>query len=431
MEMLTTLSSDSSTESTNQRSYKLQQLLASDRELVDILKEALHDSIVALPRVVGSNDETKRTRVIEQIQFAFRLLFAQNVDLRALNDLTVSNLRSSIATMVQASSTRTISSVADGSAEVGRILQASTSSSLEQRSFAPVIFDSPSQGSAMAGLQRIARQLQDSAMSIALQQRLIKSLRSTTGFEQLGSLWLMLQLSESSLLSDQEVNRWLDISHDDSEPLKEEAYAFALEVLEESTYEEAADWRLQALSLEVVALQARSQGKDFRPELVDALYPILERMGSSNAALQQHAVTCLSIMSTACGYANAGDLVIDNADYLVNAVAVKLNRFDISPQASQIMLMMVRLCGSTLIPYLDDLIETIFAILASYHGYPRLVEALFEVLNAIVEEAAKSSPQTIESAPEQRQPYKPTTIPDLISRLQSMRSKMPSTDSLP
>ncbi|KAL8752881.1 MAG: hypothetical protein Q9184_005593 [Pyrenodesmia sp. 2 TL-2023] len=434
VETLTTLSSYSGTGDTNLRAQQLQQLLASDPDLVEMLREALQDSVVALPRVVGSNDETKRRRVIEQLSTAFRLLFDQDVDLGALRDLTISNLQSSVAAMVHASPTRTIHSVADGSVEIGRVLQSATAS-VDRRTFSPVVFDPTSQAGAIAGLRMLAKQLQLSSMSTVLQQRLTASLRTSSGNEQIGSLWLMVQLLEYNSLQNENIDQWLNIPSDDFDAQRDDVYSFALEVLENSTYDDAIDWRLQALSLEVVALQARSQGKDFRPELVDTLYPILERMGSSNAALQQHAVTCLSIVSSACGYPSASELVTDNADYLLDAVAFKLNQDDISPQASQVILMMVRLCGSPLIPYLDDLIESIFAILASHHGYPPLVESLFEILNAVVEEAGKSSPLAIQSgtgsAPERRQPYKPTTIADLITRLQSTKSNPIEADFPP
>ncbi|KAL8698370.1 MAG: hypothetical protein Q9201_006605, partial [Fulgogasparrea decipioides] len=273
-------------------------------------------------------------------------------------------------------------------------------------------------------------------MSPVLERSLTKSLRITSGNEQIASLWITLQLLGNSSIQRLDADQWLNVPNEGPNLLAEEAYAFSLEILEKSTYDDAFDWRLQALSLEVVALQAESEKEDFRPELVDALYPILERMGSSNAALQQHAITCLSIVSNACGYPSASELVVDNADYLVNAVAVKLNTFDISPQASQVMLMMVRLCGSAVIPYLDDLIESIFAILACYHGYPRLVESLFEVLHAIVEEGGRSSPQAIESTTKssgnQRQAYRPTTIADIVTRLKNMKAKhTESTSPLP
>ncbi|KAL8854953.1 MAG: hypothetical protein Q9221_000149 [Calogaya cf. arnoldii] len=426
LEALVALSSHAAPEVARRRSQRLQQILASNLDLLDVLKDSLYGWTVALPRVATSNDETKQTRMLEQLSSAFRLLSAYDMDMRAFNNLVVSNLRSSVASAVQLSSTHGINSVASGSAEVSRVLQSATLSGGD-RIFSEVIFDSTSQGNIVAGLQMLVKQFQSSAMSMALQRSLTESLKSTTGKEQIAALWLMLELMGSQSSKDSETKQWLNLPSGYLEPLAEEAYAFSLEILDRSAYDDAVDWRLQALSLEVVAFQAKSQGQDFRPELVDALYPILERMGSNNAALQQHAVTCLSIVSDSCGYPSASKLIVQNADYLVNAVAVKLNTFDISPQASQVMLMMVRLCGSAIIPYLDDLIESIFAILACYHGYPRLVESLFEVLNAIVEEGANASPRAIEPAtktiPSRRRPYKPTVITDVVARLQSVKNQ--------
>ncbi|KAL8731555.1 MAG: hypothetical protein Q9181_004276, partial [Wetmoreana brouardii] len=434
LETLVSLSSKFLREGSVTQFHKLEQVLASDPDLLDVLREALYYWVIALPRVVESNDETKRQRTIGQLSAAFRLLSAQNVDLQALNDLTVANLLSSVAIVVQTSSARNINPLRDESAEVGRILQ-STASAREIGTFEPVVSDITSQGGIMANLQALINQLQNSAMSRVLERSLTESLRTTLGNEQIANLWITLQLLGNTSSPRLDADQWLNVPKEGPNPLAEEAYAFSLEILEKSTYDDAFDWRLQALSLEIVALQANSEKEDFRPELVDALYPILERMGSSNAALQQHAITCLSIVSNACGYPSASELVVDNADYLVNAVAVKLNTFDISPQASQVMLMMVRLCGSAVIPYLDDLIESIFAILACYHGYPRLVESLFEVLHAVVEEGGRSSPQAIEpatkSSTNQRQAYRPTTIADIVTRLKSMKAKNAESTSPP
>ncbi|KAL8764987.1 MAG: hypothetical protein Q9194_006743, partial [Teloschistes cf. exilis] len=429
LETLAILSNTSTAAASSQRLHQVQQLLASDAGLLDVLKESTYGWAQSLPRIITSNDETKRTKILHQLSSAFRLLFAQNVDLKSLNDLTASNLHSSIALAIEASTSRTISAV-NGSADAGQMLQ-SVAPSKDLPTFAPVIFDFTSQGSMVECLQSLISQFYNSSMSTALERNLAESLKLSTGNEQIASFWLVLQLLGNRSRQASGTEDWLHLPGSSLDPLAEEAYAFSLEILEKSTYDDTVDWRLQALSLEVLALQARSQGAEFRPELVDALYPILERMGSSNALLQQHAVTCLSIVSHACGYSSASELVVDNADYLVNAVAVKLNTFDISPQASQVMLMMVRLCGSALIPYLDDLIDSIFAILACYHGYPRLVESLFEVLQAVVGEGSKSSTKAIEaSVANLRKPYKTTSVTDIIARLGSMKSK-PSSDSPP
>ena len=424
LETLVVLSFKSSSEAGQKRGRQLQQILASDPDLLDVLKDVTYDWVLALPRVFGSNDEVKRRRTIEQISSAYGLLFNQSANIAALSELTITSMKSSARVLVQQSSGHSIRPLPEGSVEVGRILR-STVSSDAVRTFAPVITGSTGQDHMAMELHMLITQLYDSVMLPALEQSLVASLRTTVGEEQIANLWLMLQLLRKRSQQRTETEQWLNIPGERLDTVMEEAYAFSLEIVEKSTYDDSVDWPLQALALEVVSLQATFQKEDFRPELIDALYPILERMGSSNAALQQHAVTCLSIVSHRCGYPSASELVVDNADYLVNAVAVRLNTFDISPQASQVMLMMVRLCGTAITPFLDDLIESIFAILACYHGYPRLVESLFEVLHAIVDEAGKTTSLAIEAATKstKRQPYRPSTIPDVVARLRTIKAR--------
>ncbi|KAL8972798.1 MAG: hypothetical protein Q9183_000362 [Haloplaca sp. 2 TL-2023] len=424
LETLVVLSFKSSSEAGQKRSRQLQQILASEPDLLDVLKDVTYDWVLALPRVFGSNDEVKRSRTIEQISTAYELLFNQSASIAALSESTITSVKSCAGVLVQQSSGHSIRPLPEDSVEVGRVLRCTVSSGAV-RTFHPVIIGATGQDGMAMELHTLVNQLYDSVMLPALEQSLVASLRITVGDEQIANLWLMLQLLHQRSQQFTETEQWLNIPDQRLNTVMEEAYAFSLEIVEKSTYDDSVDWRLQALALEVVSLQATFQKEDFRPELIDALYPILERMGSSNAALQQHAVTCLSIVSHRCGYPSASELVVDNADYLVNAVAVKLNTFDISPQASQVMLMMVRLCGSAITPFLDDLIESIFAILACYHGYPRLVESLFEVFHAIVEEAAKTSFPAIEAAGKstKRQPYRSTTIPDVVARLRTIKAR--------
>ncbi|KAL8698371.1 MAG: hypothetical protein Q9201_006606 [Fulgogasparrea decipioides] len=120
LETIVSLISSPSREGSVTQSQKLQQVLASDPNLLDVLRDALYYWVIALPRVVGSNDETKRQRTLGQLSAAFRLLSAQNVDLQTLDDLTVANLLSSIAIVVQTSSARNINPLRDGSAESRR-----------------------------------------------------------------------------------------------------------------------------------------------------------------------------------------------------------------------------------------------------------------------------------------------------------------------
>ncbi|KAL2051784.1 hypothetical protein ABVK25_007940 [Lepraria finkii] len=398
--------------------FTLNGILAADASLLEIVKSSLHDWIVALPRVMQSNDDTRKRKALEQISTSFRVLQNQDIRLDTLNDSMAVNLRASVTAAIQDSS-KAIRPVPESSLEVTQLLQFRSRS----LSFTPVLFNESSSRIAMTGLQKLAEQLKALPTSISLQQGIVNvnALRSTSGDEQLASLWLSLQLLNDASVDASAVDQYLNLppEYDAHEQLLDEVYSFSLDVLAKSTFEDEDRWRLQALALETVAIQARNQKYDFRPELVDALYPILERLGSNNAALQQHAMTCLNIVSNSCDYPDSASLIVDNADYLANAVALKLNTFDISPEAPQVLVMMIRLCGSALIPYLDDLVESVFSILACYHGYPKLVESLFSVLNAIVEEVAKSSTPLIEANSENNRPraYQPTGIADLASIL--------------
>ncbi|KAK3176916.1 hypothetical protein OEA41_008242 [Lepraria neglecta] len=400
--------------------FTLNGILAADASLLEIVKSSLHDWIVALPRVMQSNDDARKRKTIEQISTSFRVLQNQDIRLDILNDSMAVNLRASVAAAIQDSS-KSIRPVSESGLEVTQLLQSQSRS----MSFVPVLFNESSSRTTMTGLQKLAVQLKALPRSISLQQGIVSvnTLRSTSGDEQLASFWLSLQLLNDASVDASAVDQHLNLppEYDAHEHLLDEVYSFSLDVLAKSTFEDEDRWKLQALALETVALQARNQKYDFRPELVDALYPILERLGSNNAALQQHAMTCLNIVSNSCDYPDSASLIVDNADYLANAVALKLNTFDISPQAPQVLVMMVRLCGSALIPYLDDLVESIFSILACYHGYLKLVESLFSVLNAIVEEAAKSSTPAIEANSEKNRPraYQPISIADLASILRT------------
>ena len=421
-------SHSSETEAPNM--FTLDGILAANADLLENVKSSLHDWIVALPRVMQSNDDTRKKRVIEQISTSFRVLQKHAIRLDMLDDSVASNLRASVSAAIQAFS-KARWPVSDSTIEVTQLLE-SRSRSL---TFDTVLFNGSGSRTTMTGLQHLLTQLKALPISRSLQQGTINTLRTSSGNEQLANLWLSLQLLNDAPSDTSIVDQYLNFppAYDVHQQMLDEVYSFSLDVLAKSTFKDTDRWQLQALALESVALQARSQRYHFRPELVDALYPILERLGSDNAALQQQAMTCLNIVSNACDYLDSAALIIDNADYLVNAVALKLNTFDISPQAPQVLVMMIRLCGSALIPYLDDLVESVFSIMACYNGYPKLVESLFSVLDAIVEEAAKSSTPAIEGNSEDKKPqaHRPCSIKELASVLhtnleQTTRPRSPS-----
>ena len=403
-------------------------LLQNDLSLGDILKASLHDSLQTLPRIIQGNDDISKVRLIRQITTAYSILSNLGANTEPLNESLASHLQASITAGIQQSSKGMIESIPKSTSDIAQTLQLARNPA-PSLTFSPILFREAGTRNVLEGFGQFTAQLQTVSSADSIEKFILGPLRTATGYEQLASMWLSVQFCKREVSESMLIDEYVDseVLQRPSSFLLDEVYSFALTVLSQSTFESSdSTWPLQALSLEALALQSQVQGQLFRPELVEALYPILERLGSHNAALQEHAMTCLNIVSKACKYQSSAALIVDNADYLVNAISLKLNTFDISPQAPKVLVMMVRLCGAPLIPFMDDLVDSIFSILACYHGYPKLVESLFTVLNTIVEESGKSLVTLIENTKDtttRPKPYKPMTMTELAEFLQDRREK--------
>ncbi|EMR10011.1 hypothetical protein PNEG_01767 [Pneumocystis murina B123] len=156
-------------------------------------------------------------------------------------------------------------------------------------------------------------------------------------------------------------------------------------------YDEAMNWNVPqdkvvhiCLDLEIISLIAKKLGKQFRIEFVDCLYPIVYLLGSRCEAIIQHARICLNNLAVYCEYDSIQDLLIGNVDYLINAINLKLNTFDVFPTGPVVLIILLRLVGPTMVPYLEDVVDSVFAILDNYHGYSNLVSVFFSFLNEVV-----------------------------------------------
>ncbi|PYH43137.1 uncharacterized protein BP01DRAFT_425126 [Aspergillus saccharolyticus JOP 1030-1] len=363
--------------------------------VVDHLKNSLHSWITSFPRTMQGNDETAKQWAVKQISTAFQVLS----QVQSSSDILESSLASGICDSVAAAvnhatnALQPLNTDATQAQNLDVLHYGSTSEGFE-----PVLMEHKSQRDTLRDLRSMVVRLSSSESGNGITRLIINRLYQEHGDALISPMWLSLNLIRSNLQATAAFDDF--ISLDEPEPssgqittragMIEELYYIALPILNEPLANESHDWRVQALALEAVALQAQQLGEAFRPELMDALYPVLQLLASNNPNLQRHAMTCLSLLTNACNYKDASTMVIENVDYLVNSVALKLNTFDVSPYPPQVLLMMVRLCGPRLIPYLDDLVDSIFGILDMYHGYPKLVELMFRTLAAIVEEGTKN-----------------------------------------
>lgn len=380
--------------------------VALNPNVKDAGQSSLHGWIIALPRVMGSNDEDAKTRLITRLSASFKLLTEVGLETELLQDMLAGNIRDSL---IAANSVATgkreirVRAAEDKSVSLDILLISNKSSIGKGRvtQFPDVILGHRSQTDTVSSMKRLLSLLGSSSeTALTLAQRYIREgsqigsparIRST-------SLWVAVQLLKGSLARSGEVDEFFDFGFSSTSSLQqrvtEELFSVSLSVLNNSTEvtdePDSSDPILQCLALESLSLIAQAQKQSFRNDLVDALYPIVHLLGASSRDVQNHAIVALNNISQFCAYPSAKDLLLDNVDYMVNAVALKLNTFDLSPQAPVVLGMMVKLAGASLVPYLDDMVVSIFSALDAFHGYEGLCEALFGVMGQIVEESAKT-----------------------------------------
>ncbi|CAO2651463.1 Nn.00g040330.m01.CDS01 [Neocucurbitaria sp. VM-36] len=394
---------------------QLKGLLSADHNLSNILRESLHGWIVALPRLMQSKDDRSRSRIINQISVTLRL-FEQ--DSSTLDERLADSLRDGVSTVFSDSkgleelSGKTMEFPSDQTLILG---------STKASNFEEVKLRFKGQNDTMAQFKLLLQELSKSDSALIVAQELTRSIDTGTLETRLASFWVSVNLIREITTNNPSFNDFFDLGLPNlREEILDTLYSHSLAIFNEQESMIDTPWHLYALALETVALQATRYKIEFRPELSEVLYPVLHHLGSSNAALREHALTCLNIISESAGYSSAGELVVANVDYIVNAVGLKLAIGDVSPQAPQVLLMMMRLCGPSLLPYMDDLVGSIFDALERYHGYPKLAELLFSVLKGMAEEGVKT-PQLALTTQNEDQPNhgrkKVMTMADVVEAL--------------
>ncbi|KAL1977441.1 hypothetical protein VTN31DRAFT_300 [Thermomyces dupontii] len=413
----------------------LQHLATVYPHVLDILKDLLHTWTMSFRRTMQGNDEVLKQRAIRQISTTFQVLS----QLHASSDILESNMASSLSDSVMAVVQSTKGIPQQLSSTPGSGLEVAVLEKQESlQSFPPVLLHHSSQQQTLADLQSMILKLNHTDSADAITRFIMNRVHQSSGESLIAPFWLSLRFL--TLTNRPDIDEFLQV--DGSTPLLsratmvEELYSVALKILNDSPSSEPHHWQLSALALEAVALQAQQLGEEFRPELIDALYPVLQFLASNNPALQNHAMACLNILTKSCNYPDTRAMLIENVDYLVNAIGLKLHALDASPYPPQVLLMMVKLSGAGLIPYLDDVVDSIFGIIDMYHGYPKLVELLFSTLSAIVNEGVKE-PSLLaitqdgeQDRPEDRdiQPLSITALVDEVARRREKRVKSEELD---
>ncbi|KAK6543793.1 hypothetical protein TWF694_000525 [Orbilia ellipsospora] len=394
VETIISLSADKEEDLNSQAKEALITLAGFNENITQALEKSLHGWILSLPRVLQANDEDKKSHLLREIAASFKVLSDLGRSSEILLDLFSRNMKDSVMNLSEHKAPiiapeSVMSEISPASMELIR------QDVVGEVVYPPTMMPSKNQEETSNNTLKLLEMLGGTSIGLRLVHEHVREARVGTQLSKAISIWMALNILQAS--QSQPQDDWLaDVSSSSSlqvSKLTAELYSVTLSSLLD-TYDSAETLpQLTCLSLEVLAYTAGSMTEKFRAELVDCLYPIVHLFGSSVLMVQNHAILTLESISKACGYASTKDLLVENADYLVNAVSLKLNMFNVQPQAPQVLLMMIKLCGAQLIPFLDDLVVSIFAALENYHGYEKLTESLFKVLEGIVEESASGEDQ--------------------------------------
>ncbi|KAI1335133.1 ARM repeat-containing protein [Xylariaceae sp. FL0016] len=370
-------------------------------ELADTIKNAVYNWVTSLPRIVQSSDEKTKQQAFMNLLKGQSLVTTLQIDSSVLENTLASSLRDSATALALTSKSGT------GLSEISRQTLESGNMDLANEeggsNFRPVMVAQDTERLTRSAFLEFLSWFGTGDQQVKLASDMLNYVHESNGPSQVASYWLAFELIKTTSAQSSEVDEFLDLSSaadasDDNESLLQELYSFSVTVLD-SQAEAEGDWRMQALALEVTTFAASRMRENFRPELIDVLYPIATFLGAEVPQLREHAIVSLNSIALSCGYTNVTELIIDNVDYMVNSVSLRLNTFDISPASTQVLRMMIRLTGPKLLPYLDDVVASVFAALDNYHGYTIFAESLFGVLTEVVQQGIKSDKLLIEHNP--------------------------------
>ncbi|KAK1750763.1 armadillo-type protein [Echria macrotheca] len=374
----------------------LRDLVAVYPELGENVKLALYGWVSSLPRVMQCNDDRVKQIAVRNILRGSKHAASLQLDSSTLEDSLADSLRDSLVVLVKGSKPSRIQE----NPGTDLALSSSAVSDAGMGVFTPVLLENEGQKATRGEIMTLISNISSTTQQVRLATSMMAYVRDVDGIDQIASYWLAFELIKASYARSSDLDELLDFSNLDETKGQEEAFQelfdFSTSILSSHSDMVVVDWRLEAIALEVTAFSATRMKSDFRPELIDVLYPVATFLGSPNPQLRSHAITTLNILAASCGYRDVSELIVDNADYMVNSVSLRLNTFDISPTSTKVLKMMIHLTGPRLVPFLDDVVAAVFAALDNYHGYPVLVESLFSVLSEVVTQGVKSDALLLE-----------------------------------
>lgn len=348
VDTLVILSGDQDSLLASHAGYTVQILTVTNQKISETLQQSLHGWILSLPRVMSGPDEDLKTKVVERVSAGLKMLSTMGGGSEVLIDMVAQNIRDSLEATKAFSKADSVGIEIQGSMGEGG-LRALQKTGLGEASYPELILGHQTQKETITALKKLLSTIGaiSSETVTTLANTYIRDARDGDPV----SLWMALNLLRSSASQEGE---WLslDIDLDDPEDgLTQELFSVAHGILTDTTSATAYLPQLDSptsilntcLALESLSHIASTQKSHFKCELVDTLYPLIHLLGSPSPTIANHAVVTINNISLHCGYESPQEMILDNVDYLINSLALKLNTFDISPQAPKVLGMVVRL----------------------------------------------------------------------------------------
>ncbi|KAI8614883.1 armadillo-type protein [Chytriomyces sp. MP71] len=153
------------------------------------------------------------------------------------------------------------------------------------------------------------------------------------------------------------------------------------------------------LVLEGLGIAAQGLGADrFSPYLMDILYPVLERVGDVNRVVSRTAMHTLQSFASTCGV-DVTQLLVDNVDYLINDLSLRMRYLQDNPDAPRMMRALLGVCGTAVLPFLDDAFEDILMAIDFHQGDMRLLSEVFGAVDSLVDVLRQSGDEGESAVP--------------------------------
>eukprot|EP00002_Diphylleia_rotans_P040170 TRINITY_DN9476_c0_g2_i2.p1 TRINITY_DN9476_c0_g2~~TRINITY_DN9476_c0_g2_i2.p1 ORF type:complete len:716 (+),score=100.12 TRINITY_DN9476_c0_g2_i2:851-2998(+) len=125
-------------------------------------------------------------------------------------------------------------------------------------------------------------------------------------------------------------------------------------------------------------------GDDIQVHFPRLLFPLFGCVGSSNSIISGVALEVTTIVSRVSRYSNVSQLISANADYLVDSLCQELKYYPLFPQVTQILYAITHHSGSAIIPYVEEVLDSVFNILPDLQQDDAMIFQLLRVLREII-----------------------------------------------